>query len=205
MFREINALLASEGMELEDISSAASYLLKHQFAFSSGSSSDRKVFNLIAEHSGTFDNIFALFGFSLVVNHEYGYVGYLPSKKKQFSIPLDQSHLLLVLRVIYHRERVSGNSDNGRVLITGSQLIEVYKDLIGRADLDDNFSKFMSLITPIKNKRIIKLDDDKNIETGLPNITIMPSIEIVVDEEFANGVLDKVQEAKLKQGESDEA
>ncbi|CAN8139640.1 putative DUF4194 domain-containing protein [uncultured Thiomicrorhabdus sp.] len=204
MFREVNTLIESEGLEFNDITDASSHLLKYQFAFRTGNATDRKVFDLVASHSTMFEKIFSLFGFQLVVNNEYSYVGYLPDKKRYFQIPREQTNILLVLRIIYHRERISGNSENGVVLITGSQLTEVYKDQTGD-ELDANYSSFESMLKPLSDKRIIKLDREREIETNLPNIFIMPSIQDIANKEFAEGVLDQIAELRKEIGDSDEA
>lgn len=205
MFREVNVLIESENIELEDVTDANSYLLKYQFVFRNGNSTDRKVFNLVASNSALFEKAFTLFGFQLVVNNEYSYVGYLPDKRRYFQIPRDQTNVLLVLRIIYHRERISGNSNDGIVLITGSQLIEVYKDLTGKDNLDTNYSTFESMLKPLADKRIINLNKEREFETNLPNINIMPSIQDVANEEFAQGVIKKIAKANEEAGESDEA
>lgn len=205
MFREVNTIIENQGIDFSDITDANSHLLKYQFAFRSGNATDRKVFDLVAAHSAMFEQIFLLFGFQLIVNNEYSYVGYLPDKRRYFQIPREQTNILLVLRIIYHRERVSGNSDDGIVLITGSQLIEVYKDQTGGDELDTNYSTFESMLKPLADKRIIKLDKEREVETNLPNIFIMPSIQDVANEEFAQGVLEQIAKLKKETGDSDEA
>lgn len=205
MFREVNALIESKGIEFNEITDANSHLLKYQFAYRTGNSTDRKVFNLIASNSDLFEKIFSLFGFQLIVNNEYSYVGYLPDKKRYFQIPREQTNILLVLRIIYHRERISGNSENGVVLITGSQLTEVYKDLTGKDELETNYSTFESMLKPLSDKRIISLAKEREIETNLPNIHIMPSIQDVANEEFAQGVIDQITMVKNEEVDTDEA
>lgn len=205
MFREVNALLESKGIEFNEVTDANSHLLKYQFAYRTGNSTDRKVFNLIASNSDLFEKIFSLFGFQLIVNNEYSYVGYLPDKKRYFQIPREQTNILLVLRIIYHRERISGNSENGVVLITGSQLTEVYKDLTGKDELETNYSTFESMLKPLSDKRIISLAKEREIETNLPNIHIMPSIQDVANEEFAQGVIDQITMVKNEEVDTDEA
>lgn len=200
MFREIISVTANEGIELEDIASANSHLLKYQFVFNSGNATDKKVFNLVSSHAGVFENIFSLLGFTLVIDNEYSYVGYVPNKKRYFQIPRDQTNLLLVLRVIYHRERIAGNSEDGLVLITGHQLIEVYKDLIGKDDINDNLSSFESFLKPVREKRIIRMGSERDTDSNVPNITIMPSIQYVVNEEFAIGVIEQIAQANAEQG-----
>jgi len=205
MFREVNALLESKGIEFNEVTDANSHLLKYQFAYRTGNLTDRKVFNLIASNSDLFEKIFSLFGFQLIVNNEYSYVGYLPDRKRYFQIPREQTNILLVLRIIYHRERISGNSENGVVLITGSQLTEVYKDLTGKDELETNYSTFESMLKPLSDKRIISLAKEREIETNLPNIHIMPSIQDVANEEFAQGVIDQITMVKNEEVDTDEA
>lgn len=205
MFREVNELLESKGIEFNEVTDANSHLLKYQFAYRTGNSTDRKVFNLIASNSDLFEKIFSLFGFQLIVNNEYSYVGYLPDKKRYFQIPREQTNVLLVLRIIYHRERISGNSENGVVLITGSQLTEVYKDLTDKDELETNYSTFESMLKPLSDKRIISLAKEREIETNLPNIHIMPSIQDVANEEFAQGVIDQITMVKNEEVDTDEA
>ena len=203
MFREVNGLITNENIELEEIENANAYLLKHQFAFRRGDSTERKVFDMVAAHSGLFEKAFALFGFRLVVDNEHSYVGYVPSKKRFFMVTREQTILLLVLRVIYHRERIAGNSEQGVVLVTASQLLEVYKDLTGKEDINRNRAAFDHLIEPLREKHIISKSKDVSLDSNLPNIGINPCIQDVVNEEFAQSVIDQIIKEEQEERETE--
>lgn len=195
MFSQVKRVV-DEGLELDEIAFANSYLMNYQFVFHNGNGTDRKVFNLVTRYQSLFENSFELFGKKLVVDQEHGYIGFKPDKKRYNQISKVQSMILLALRIIYHKKRVSGNSDNGTVLISGSELSEVYKSFTDRDELTAHALSFETALKPIEQKRIIKLSSDKDTETDFRDIFILPSIQEVVDEEFAQGIMDKINRAK---------
>jgi hypothetical protein len=75
--------------------------------------------------------------------------------------------------------------------------------LTGRDDLNEHISSFDAFIKPLKDKRIVRVANEKDFDSNLPNITIMPSIQEVVNEEFANGVIEQIALANTEKGEAE--
>ena len=204
MFNEVRKLLRDENIEIEDIGRASSFLLKHQFLYRTNNRHSSH-YLLIENNFNVFQNSFDLFNLKLIVNHDYGYIGYLPKEDNSYKINIAQSAVLLVLRLIYHQERKLGNSENGQVIISGSQFTVMYKDLTNRDDIDKNRATLDSRLKPVSEKGLIHLSNEVDFETGLPNITILPPIEKVVDNAFAEAVTKEIQSNEVDcEEESDE-
>lgn len=207
MFNEVKNLLSSQDIEMHELGATSSYLLERQFIFRANSRHKRH-YALIESHFSLFENGFEFFNLDLIINHDYGFIGYTPKANTLSKISIGQSAILLVLRIIYHQERQVGHTEDGSVTITGSNFTTQYKGLTGRTDVEENISKFKSIINPIKEKSIIRLSSDYDDETGLPDITILPTIEVVVDKGFADAVIKELasnQDKETKEEEYDEA
>ncbi len=198
MFNEVRKLLRDKNIEMDDIGKTSSFLLKHQFIYRKNNRHSNH-YLLIEENSKIFQDAFDLFNLKLVIDHDYGYIGYLPKEDNNYKINIAQSAVLLVLRLIYHQERKLGNSENGQVVISGSQFTVMYKDLTNRDDIDKNKATLDSSLKPVRDKGLIYLSREVDAETGLPNITILPPIEIVVDNAFAEAVTKEIQSNEVEE------
>lgn len=188
MFNEIKSLLSSQDIEMHELGATASLLLERQFIFRTNSK-DKSHYSLIENNFSLFENGFEFFNLELIINHDYGFIGYTTKANTLSKIGIIQSSILLALRLVYHHERQVGRTEDGSITITGSHFTTQYKSMTGRMDVEENISKFKVIMNPIKDKGLIKLSSDYDEETGLPNITILPTIEVVVDKDFAEAVI----------------
>jgi hypothetical protein len=198
MFNEVKNLLSSQDIEMHELGATSSYLLDRQFIFRANSR-DKRHYALIENHLPLFENGFEFFNLELIINHDYGFIGYTTKANTLSKISIGQSAILLVLRLIYHQERQVGRTEDGSVTITGSHFTTQYKSLTGRTDVEENISKFKTIINPAKEKSIIRLSSDFDEETGLPDITILPTIEVVVDKDFAEAVIKELASSQDKE------
>lgn len=188
MFNEIKSLLSNQDIEMHELGTTASLLLERQFIFRTNTK-DKNHYSLIENNFSIFQNGFEFFNLDLIINHDYGFIGYTTKANTLSKISISQSSILLALRLIYHHERQVGRTEDGSITITGSHFTTQYKSMTGRIDVEENISKFKVIMNPIKDKGLIKLSSACDEETGLPNITILPTIEVVVDKDFAEAVI----------------
>lgn len=202
MFNEVRNLIANQRIHEDDLSEAFVILQERQFLFRA-QSRDRRFYELIDEHFSIFENGFQLFGMKLHQNNDYGYIGYTPSHYVS-KMSISESILLFTFRLIYHLEKEYRSNEDGSITITGSHLVAQYQTLSDRADLNESTSRFQELLKPFHRKSIIRLDSEKNEETDLPNITILPSIEILVTPDFASKFIENLRGQNLIPDDNDE-
>lgn len=193
MFNEIKDVIHSENVLEQDFQESFNFLLNNQFLFRSNSR-QLKHYNFIYKYSDIFRKGCQLYGWDFVINNDYGYLGYISS---QFNtkLSLSETILLIVLRLIYHSEKEINPRPDGTIQIPANHLVIKYSET-GRNDLAANKSKFNELLSIFERCSIIKLATIDDPDTNLPDITIYPSIEEIVDKSFCEGILNDLQETK---------
>jgi len=187
MFNEVKNLIINEGITEDELSSMAAHLLKKQFIFRS----DRH-YAIIDKYFSVFEKAFSFFGAKLEINNEAGFLGYLP--RDDFSaLKLNETAALLVLRVIYHEEKVSGSSEQSHITISGSRFIEEYMRETGRNDLG-NKGSFNEILRPLRQKSIIRFGD-YDTEGDVNDIEILPTIEMAINKEYADNLINAILNA----------
>lgn len=183
MFREVASLIASNEINEDSLTATAAYLLRKQFVFR-GQPGDQAHYQIIDKHFLHFENAFAFFGARLVRDMDAAFIGFIPTKMLS-NLKLIETALLLTLRLIYDEEKLSGMTDtaDGAVLVPGDRLIGEYRRNTGRDDLGKTMS-FNEALRPLRQKSIIRMGD-KNYDTDVEDVYILPSIEAVIDKHYA--------------------
>ncbi|MBO1927497.1 DUF4194 domain-containing protein [Thiomicrorhabdus sp. 6S2-11] len=201
MFNEVRNLLANQRIDEAELQEAFVVLQERQFLFRSHSR-DKRFYNLIDRYPGIFESGLQLFGYKFHHSHEHGYIGYTPSHFVA-KMSISESVLMFTLRLIYHLEKEYRSNEDGSISITGSHLIAQYKELSERSDLDETSTRFYDLIKLFQRKSIIRVESEKNEETGLPDITILPTIEVLVTPDFAASFVKNLRERDSVEADSE--
>lgn len=188
MFNEVRSLTGSQDVTEAEIAESAAYLLKKQFIFRE-QHGDRRHYAFIDKYWLLFEKAFAFFGATLEIYHEAGFMGYKPMRDFS-SLKIVETSILLVLRLLYHDEKISGASEFSAVMISGERFYSAYRKLTGRDDLATKGS-LNEALTPLRQKSIIRMGDEDS-ESDMRDIIILPSIEVVVDKEHATNLLDGI-------------
>lgn len=184
MFKEAQNLVINGEVTEEELTSTAAYLLKKQFIFRT----DRR-YAIVDKYFSIFEKGLSFFGARLEINHDAGFLGYLP--QESFSrLNLNETLVLIILRNIYHEEKISGSSEYAYITISGLRLIDEFKQLTGKGDLDTKTS-FKKILSPLVQKSIIRFGET-DIETDMNDIEILPSIEMVINNEHANSLISAI-------------
>lgn len=191
MFNEVRLAIANGQLEEDALTEASSYLLRKQFLFRH-EARDKKHYLLIERHLTLFDKAMRFFGGELVMNHEAGYVGYVPNKPFS-TMDLTQTAILLTLRLIYHEEKIKGASEFAYITVSGSQFLTQYKLWTQRQDLEGSKTQFYKTLQPLKSKSIIRFGDVEDEETELKEIIILPTIEAVINQAYAIQLIQDLQ------------
>ena len=200
LFNEIRNLIASGDVDENTLTTTAAYLLRKQFVFRN-QPGDQSHFQIVDKYYQYFEKAFSFFGAELTRNYDSAYIGYIP-KKQLSSLKLVETACLLTLRLIYDQEKLSGmgNTMDGTVSVSGDRVIQEYRINTGRDDLGKSVS-FKEAMKPLRQKSIIRLGD-KNIESDVEDIIILPSIEAVIDKHYALTLTNALENNHLDQNGS---
>lgn len=147
MLYEVKRLISNEKVSENDIAESAAYLLNKQFVLRS-EPVDSAHFVFIDKHLKLFQDWFAFMGADLKINYDAGFIGYKP-KKNLSSLKMNETTVLIVLRLIYHNQKLAGASESNYVTVSGQLLIDEYRRLTGRDDLGQKGS-FNIILRPLK-------------------------------------------------------
>lgn len=206
MFNEVKLLITNTSVSEDDIAASAAYLLKKQFVLRN-ETGDKTHFAFIDKHFVLFKKWFAFIGAKLEVNYEAGFIGYQP-KESLSSLKMNETAALLILRVIYHDEKVAGSSEYNYITISGQLLVDEYRRLTGRDDLGQK-GTFNAILKPLRQKSVIKFGEE-DVETGIRDVIILPTIEMAINKDYADNLVDALinsestQEAQKGKEEYDE-
>jgi hypothetical protein len=122
---------ANRGRKLEDFQAAADVLLTRQFAYRTDRGSSRLVATVIANRD-YFGDLMLAVGRRLIIDERTGMVGAVPVDGRGRRLPLEDSLLLLTMRVAYQDGIPGRINDDGEVEVTTDELIAKLEELSGR-------------------------------------------------------------------------
>jgi hypothetical protein len=122
---------ANRGRKLEDFQAAAEVLLTRQFAYRTDRGSSRLVATVMANRA-YFGDLMLAVGRRLIIDERAGMVGAVPVDGRGRRLPLEDSLLLLTMRVAYQDGIPGRINDEGEVEVTTDELIAKLEELSGR-------------------------------------------------------------------------
>lgn len=134
MLSDLEAVLereANRSRRLEDLQGAADMLLARQFAYSADRGTSRTVATVLVNRS-YFENLMAALGRRLVVDDRIGMVGALPMEGRGRRLPIDDTLLLLTLRLVYQEGLPGKLTEQGEVTSTTAEVMAKLEELSRR-------------------------------------------------------------------------
>lgn len=173
----------SDTYEVEDFKSAAYRLVTEQ-ALYEDSNKQRLSYRIIKEHENAYREVCALLGMNLTISAGMGFCCASPVHVRNTPLPLAQTLLVLVLRKLYHQAMASGQTEQGRALVSVEELNLTYEKSTNRT-LPTSRKELTALMGVMKRFGIART---RRTEPGDPQplaIEILPTIEVLIDEGFS--------------------
>ena len=134
MLSDLEAVLdreANRSRRLDDLQAAADMLLARQFAYSGDRGTSRMV-AIVLVNRGYFENLMAALGRRLVIDDRIGMVGALPTGGRGRRLPIEDTLLLLTMRLVY-QEGLSGRlTEQGEVAPSTEEVMAKLEELSRR-------------------------------------------------------------------------
>jgi hypothetical protein len=189
VFAEITRIINSEEVSLEEIQETVVFLQKSQFIYRD-KKGHTKHWKMIDKYFSMFSSYMEMSGAILKKDDEYNYFGYLPTSE-YYTADLQTTAILVTLRLIYHRKRLEVISDGVDVVVSGMEFQELYGNYTGRSDLN-NKSQFAKAFQLLKTKSLVEISTEVNEFTNMPDIIILPAIEMAVTESYASELISRL-------------
>lgn len=182
MLRDLSKILDSaekQSISESDLQATAATLRANQFIWRDKKGQGRH-FDIICAFSEYFEDLFEAFGDKFEIDQHYGFCGVIPKSSRPI-LKLTETFFLLILAKMHDSEMRKGCVDYGRSKPNAALLLDEYEKLTGRTK--PNETQTYQALRRLSQHGIIELGS-KNEETGMWDITVLPSIMKVVNESF---------------------
>jgi uncharacterized protein DUF4194 len=166
----------------EELTETANRLLYRQF-ISRSDPGGATHFDRINSNPEFFKDLFASFGFRLILNDGWGYVGYVsPEAFSNVRVPTQETIVLLCLRLLYSEGAEKGYfiDSSADILVDEDEIQTVYASMGPRTlktgELRDILMKF-------KRHGLVTFDQSYTLNVSV-EVTIRPTITEAIDESF---------------------
>ncbi|WP_257292571.1 DUF4194 domain-containing protein [Endozoicomonas sp. ONNA1] len=182
MLHELSRLVDSNeqyGFTELDFQQAAAKLRANQFIWKEKRGHSR-IYDILVKYETYFSKLFAAFGDDFFVDPHFGYCGIIPSAARPQLKQLETIYLLLLAKM-HDLECRKACSENGRTKPSEAHLLDEYCAVTGREKPKP--SETRSALDRLEKMGIIE-QGEKNSETEMRSLTILPSIIRVVTGDF---------------------
>ena len=166
----------------EDLTETANRLLHRQFIMRSDKGGAAH-FERVQRHHDYFQSLFASFGFRLVLNDGWGYVGYvIPQAYGNARVPTQETIILLCIRLLYSEGAERGYFIDGTadILVDEEEIQTVYSSLGARrlkpGELRETLKQF-------RRRGLVSFDLSHSLNVDV-DVALRPTLLEVVDESF---------------------
>lgn len=166
----------------EDLTETANRLLHRQF-IRRGDPGGATHFERVQRHLEYFKDLFAGFGFRLVFNDVWGYVGYVsPQAYNNARVSTPETIVLLCLRLLYSEGAEKGYFIDGSpdILVDEEEIQTVYSS-IGSRRLKPG--ELRDVLTTFKRRGLVGFDQSHSLNVDV-DVTLRPTLTEAVDESF---------------------
>jgi len=167
----------------EELTESANRLLYRQF-ISRSDTGGAAHFDRISHNREYFKDLFASFGFQLIVNDVWGYVGYIsPAAFNNTRISTQETIVLLCLRLLYSEGAEKGYfiDSTADILVDEDEIQTVFESL-GSRRLKPG--ELRALLINFKRQGLISFDQSQPVQVSA-EVIIRPTIAAAIDESFA--------------------
>lgn len=163
----------------DDFRRAAAELLSGQFLFLDNAR-QRNHYRLVKAQLGYFTDLFDALGWSLKLDEDFGFVGLVPADgETQLPLKLDETLILLLLRLTFEEGLENHNTQRGCVSVDGEELLRRYETLLQRER--PKRARFLDILKLFQRQNLLQRGDEDPV-TALPQVRILPSIRVVAGE-----------------------
>ena len=166
-----------------DFQQAAAKVRAHQFVWKEKRGHSRS-YDLLVKFESYFSNLFAAFGDEFIVDPHFGYCGIIPSTAQPRLKQLETIYLLLLAKM-HDMECRKACSENGRTKPSEAHLLDEYCAVTGREKPKQADTR--AALHRLEKMGIIE-QGDKNSETEMLSLTILPSIMRIVTSDFLSSL-----------------
>jgi hypothetical protein len=166
----------------DELTETANRLLYRQF-ISRGDPGGSTHFDRISNNPEFFKDLFASFGFRLVINDGWGYVGYVsPAAFNNARIPTQETVILLCLRLLYSEGAEKGYfiDSSADILVDEDEIQTVFASM-GSRTLKPG--ELRAVLTALKRQGLVTFDQSHSLQVSA-EVTIRPTITEAIDESF---------------------
>jgi hypothetical protein len=166
----------------EELTETANRLLYRQF-ISRSDTGGAVHFDRISHNIEYFKEVFASFGFDLILNDVWGYVGYVsPAAFNNARVPTQETIVLLCLRLLYSEGAEKGYfiDSTADVLVEEEEIQNVFASMGSRSL---KAGELRSILTNFKRQGLVSFDQSHSLQVSA-DVTIKATITAAVDESF---------------------
>lgn len=167
-----------------DYQSAAYQLVTEQVLYESDRR-QRTAFHIVNRHRGAFKEAVALFGLELVFNDDYRYCAAVPREVRMTPLPVQDTLLILVMRLMFHDRAVRGELDMGRAVVSIEDLMATYKGKTAR-DLPSSAGELRAALDGLRRCGLARAIDSEEGSEQPFDVAILPAIAELVNEAAAS-------------------
>ncbi len=166
----------------EELTESANRLLYRQF-ISRSDPGGATHFDRINSNRDFFKDLFASFGFRLIFNDGWGYVGYVsPEAFNNSRVPTQETVVLLCLRLLYSEGAEKGYFiDSSADILVDEEEIQTVFTSMGSRNLKPG--ELREILMKFKRHGLVTFDQSYTLNVSV-EVTIRPTITEAVDESF---------------------
>lgn len=167
-----------------DYQSAAYQLVTEQVLYETDLR-QRTAYHVINRHRGAFKEAVALLGLELFFNDDYRYCAAVPREVRMTPLSVQDTLLVLVMRLMFHDRAVRGELDMGRAIVSIEDLLTTYKGKTGR-ELPSRAGELRAAIDGLRRCGLARAIDAEEGSEQPFDIAILPAIAELVNEAAAS-------------------
>lgn len=167
-----------------DYQSAAYQLVTEQVLYESDRR-QRTAYHVINRHRSAFKEAMALLGLELFFNDDYRYCAAVPRDVRMTPLPVQDTLLILVMRMMFHDRAVRGELDMGRAIVSIEDLMATYKGKTGR-ELPSSAGELREALDSLRRCGLARAIEAEEGSEQPFDIAILPAIAELVNEAAAS-------------------
>lgn len=168
---------------------------------------DRRLYEFLAQHQENITTYLSVAGWELR-HYEQQKVFHLAHRdgRNRYRFTLDQTRLLLLLRLLHARQREQRSVDTRRPLarnplVTMTDIFQAYSETYGIRAKPTLFRESIPIFNRLKLIRVLWSDERHDLTSA--EIELLPPLEIILTNEGLNVLEDHLKAYSKKSGEED--
>jgi hypothetical protein len=168
---------------------------------------DRRLYEFLAQHQEIVTTYLGVAGWDLR-HYEQQKVFHLAHRdgRNRYRFTLDQTRILLLLRLMYAQQREQHAVDTRRPLaryplVSASDAFQAYSDVYGMRPKQIAFRDSIQLFGRLKLIRILWDDERRDLSTA--ELELLPPLEIILTSEGLQALEERAKTYRKKAGEDD--